>query len=243
MTRMLGLLAALCVPVAAAALPAPPQPPDIAAFCKTVGKAVEKGEWSDADAAAARAVVQGVFDRANAAADRRATLPVNFATLTASPVAKDVDGANPDGNLVVVENVKGTTATGSAIFASGDAHFTSVKNCVIVARNVRFTSAVNCVIVAAEYLRGTGVGSGKQPDESLLVAGKWLRLTGATGTVCHVISPGKEPPPDQKFQRQDETAIRMTGATGVTFLNARTDWGTTHDTDCKTIELKAPIAR
>jgi hypothetical protein len=170
-------------------------------------------------------------------------LPVRIDSLTKSDVTKEFRQTILHKALVVGGEVRGTSASNSIILASEEVQFTTLTNCVVVGKTVRFGGVRNCVIIADEFVRGKDVGGTKgEPDGSVIVSGRWIRLTSATDTVVHVLRPGTEPAPyDPKGLLV--TPIRMTTARNVRFLNKSDEVGTTTRTDCKCLESKSPLAK
>ncbi|MBO0698660.1 MAG: hypothetical protein J2P46_09715 [Zavarzinella sp.] len=219
--------------------------PDLRALHALIRKAVEDGKAiSASDEQRLDDTTRALLKRAAQAADiKQRDVPVKRDGLTKSEVTKAFRQTSVRGALVVGGEVRGTGARDSILLAAGEVHFTSIENCLVVGKTVRFTGARNCVIIAEEFVRGTGVGRGKEePDGSIIVSGRWIRLTSATDVVCHVLQPGKDPAPDER-EGLALPPIRMTSARNVRFLNKPDDVGTTSRTDSQCLELKRPLAK
>jgi hypothetical protein len=210
-----------------------------------VTRAAQDGKWpATADERNVRDTFRTVFDRAMKAADvEKAAFPVEFDRLEKTHGGLSFEKVRVANTFVIAGDVRGTVATDSVILAAGDVKFTSLSNCVVVGKNVRFTSARNCVVIAAEYLRGTGVDLGKgDAGRSVLVSGKWIRLTSATGAICRVRRPGTDAAPDD-LKGIPSTPARFTSATDVVFLNSAAEVQTTTQKDCRHVELKGSLDR
>jgi hypothetical protein len=200
--------------------------PDLKSFFDAVGKAVEAEKWpAEMDEKMLRDTARVIFERAAKAAEQKdRKLPVDFEKLTKVDMAKEYRQALLESSFVITGDVRVTIAQNSVIFATGDVQITGAVNCIIVAKNVRCTVVDNCVVVAGEYISVTGANP-RQKDGpgSVLVAGQWIRATVLDSTICHVIRPGKLPPPDDKRMNMEQSAIQTNGAKGVIYLNDRTD--------------------
>src|SRR5262245_975071 len=219
--------------------------PDLTALHALIRKIVENGkELGDKNEQQTTQTIRTLLHRVTQAASvPERDLPVKFDGLKKYDVAKEFEQASVQLGLVVGGDVRGTRAADSIVLAAGEVQFTSVDNCVIVGKTVRFTGARNCLIIAEEFVRGTGVGGGKgEPDGSVIVSGRWIRLTRAQDAICHVLRPGNDPAPDDR-KGLGYPPIRMTGAENVRFLNKPADVGTTGRKDCQCVELKSPLAK
>jgi hypothetical protein len=252
-----GLAAAVCAVVVATATntTAAPVPkdagkadptPDLKRFFDAAGKAVESEKWpEEKDEKMLRDTTRVIFERATKAAEQKdRKLPVDFENLTKVDMAKEYRQPLLENGFVITGDARVTSAKNSVIFATGDVQITSATNCVIVAKNVRCTVVDNCVVVAGDYIRVTGARPReKDGPGSVLVAGQWIRATGLDSTICHVIRPGKLPPPDNKGVTTDQPAIRTNSAKGVIYLNERSDTSG-RDPDQQTYSPpKNPIAK
>jgi len=247
----IGAVATLLALATANAAPVPkdagkPDPtPDIAAALDTAARAVKAGKWpSEIDEKGLKDTAQKVFERALKAADKKERpLPVDFAKLTKLDVTANYKATSLDSGFLVAGDVQVTGATNSVIFASGDVKITSATNCVIVARNVRCTGIDNCTVVAGDFIRLTSARPRNGGDESVLVAGSWIRTTGMEEVVCHVIRPTGQPAPDDGQRPGPHPAIRTTGGKNITFLNAKDETGATRVEDSVYLPPKNPIAK
>jgi hypothetical protein len=233
--------------VAAPALKDPPKDrePNLQAIHELIRKTVEDGkalpDWGEQRTTDTLRTLLARVSQLAETPDRE--LPAKFDALKKSDAAKEFRQTRVEKELVVGGEVRGTLASHSIILASGDVQFTSLDHCVVVGKTVRFTGARNCVIIGEEFVRGTGVGGGKdQPDGSVIVSGRWIRLTTASDAVLHVLRPGTDPSPDDR-KGENYPPIRLTVAQKVQFLNKSDNVGTTRRTDCRCLELKSPLAK
>lgn len=210
--------------LAAAPIPAQAlkdQPVELKKVQDILDKAVKAGKWPGAaDEIKLKDAIQKCMERTLRAVEmEERKLPADWTKLEKTDVAAEHLEGGVMGRTVIAGDVQGTSASNSIILATGDVKFTVLSNCIVIGKNVRFTGARGSLVVADELIRGTSARD--QPngkDGSILIAGQWIRMTGASGAVCHVIRPGVNPSPEDKGVGPF-TAIRMTSAERVLFLN------------------------
>jgi hypothetical protein len=220
--------------------------PDLKVFFDTVNKAVKDEKWpAEADEKILRGTTQSIFERALKAADQKERkLPVDFAMLTKSDVAKEYKATSLTGGFVVAGDVRVPRIKDSVIFASGKVQFTNAKNCVIVGWNVRGNAVDNCVIVAGDYNRLAYAQRQPGDEASVLIAGQWIRAARMDGAICHVIRPSGLPMPDEKpGDNVLHPPVRTNYAKNVIFLHERYETGANTALDCTYLPQKNPIAK
>jgi hypothetical protein len=236
MIRLLAGLA-VCAALAASASSAAPIPkdagtgdatPELKPFFDAVGKAVEAERWpAETDEQLFRGTARGIFMRATKAAEQKdRKLPVEFEKLTKADVVKEYQKDRLDNGFVIAGDVKVRFASDSVIFASGKAEVTHAGNCIIIAKNVKCAGATDCLVVAGEYANVTVVQTNvKDGYTSVVVAGQWIRSVILNDAICHVIRPGKLPPPEftPTPTNTPYPAIKNNRARNVVYLNERAD--------------------
>jgi hypothetical protein len=220
--------------------------PDLKLFIEGVGKTAEAGVWPAAtEEKKLRETVQALFKGCVEAAgqkDRR--LPLDIERLTSSAVVKEHKGEKLEGKILIAEDVRLTVAKNSTIYASGNVQITFVSNCVIVANRVRCNTFENSFVVAGEYIRLTGDRPPEKSNRgSVLLAGRWIRATTLDGTVCHVVRPGIQPPPDERPTELAQPAISTNSAKNVVYLNDRAETLGGSPNEQTYLPPKAPIAK
>jgi hypothetical protein len=246
-----SVLAILVVARAAFAAPAlkKPDPKDqsvanLTALHALIENAIKDGKWpSDADERRALDAVRILHNSTHKQIELTPEkLPVEVAQTEKADIAKEFKKGNCERLFVLAGDVQGTAARNSIIFAAGQVKFTVIENCIVVGEAVQFTTMKNSIIIASKYVRGTGIIKSDHPKaKAVIVSGQWLRVTSASGAICHILRPGSDPAPDDP--KGLANPIRMTGAREVCFLNRPEDVKTTSSTDCRFIELKAPLAK
>lgn len=260
MTRVRSLSVLVAVAAAGALVggsaPAAPVPkgagngeatPELKLVFEAVGRAVAAEKWPvEDDEKILRWTVEKVFARTlKAAAQPARKLPAEFDKLAKLPVGSDYKG-KLDGQVLVTQNAKISIAQNSVVFASGHVQITTARNCVVVAPSARVTGFDNCVIVAGEYLRFSSARHKKDADRSVVVAGQWVRGTTMTGTICHVLRPGKLPAPDDKAApNEQQPAVRVSTAKDVIYVNEAADTRSTagDGTSTNVAPPQIPIAK
>jgi hypothetical protein len=217
--------------------------PDLKVFFETADKAVKAEKWpAEDDEKVLRWTAEKVFARVLKAAEQKdRKLPVEFDKLAKLPVAANYMG-KLDNQYLVTGTAKITIAQNSVIFASGHVQITTARHCVIVAPSVKVTGFDNCVIIAGDHFRATSARQRPDAERSVVVAGQWIRISTLTGTVCHVLRPGKEPAPDEKVAGP-QPAITANTTKDAIFLNDRGDTRGTDPEKQLYLAPKTPIAK
>jgi hypothetical protein len=219
---------------------------DLKTFLDTTGQAVKGEKWpAEADEKKLNDTARAVFEQMLKAAERKERkLPVEFEKLTRADVVKEYKTVTLTSGYVIAGDVRVTDARDSVIFAGGNVQITAAKNCVIVAQNVRCTTLDNCVVIAGAYIRINSAEPRNGSDPSVLVAGQWIRATGLSGTICHVMRPGGLPAPDEpRPGTGPHPAVRTNGAENVIFLNDQADARASRPKDCTYLPQTTPIAK
>ncbi|MCI0700776.1 MAG: hypothetical protein L0241_06820 [Planctomycetia bacterium] len=226
--------------------------PDLKVFFDTVGKAVKNENWpTDAEEKLLRETAEKIFERTlKVAKQDERKLPVEFDKLKKVDVSKEFrgerlgvgkefKGERLDGKYVIAGDVRIKNTKGSVIFASGKVEFIAAENCVIFAQDIRGIALSSCLVVAGDYIQLAGA-----EEESVLIAGRWIRSDNMGDGICHVIRPGKLPAPDEKPNgNKSHPAIRINNVATTIFLNAPDDVRLERPLKCEFFPLKMPIAK
>jgi hypothetical protein len=217
---------------------------DLGALHTLIRKAAGSTEpISDADAEKLESTVKLLLERAVKAADLPARkLPVLFKELNRAPAAVKIDETQVAKQFLVAKEVRITSATNSVIVASGNVRFTRLQNCVVIAKNVQATGIEDSIVIAEELVRMTTARRQQGQEGSLLLGGKWVHGTGASGAICYVLHPGTESPPDRP-REANSPAVRFNTAADLVILNREDQWKANGPVNCRTIDLKSQIAK